>query len=92
MHVYSEGNSPLAPTLVFLSDSATVTPMHDFKTRYSKLSGEYRIAVVEKAGYDYSDIAEVDRDLEAMVNESRSALAAARVSRVHTCSFGGRTH
>ena len=79
VHVYSEGENENAPTLVFLSGSATVAPVYDFKALYSLLSDEYRIAVVEKAGYGYSDIAEVDRDVATMINEVRSALSGAGI-------------
>lgn len=74
VHVYSEGDATAAPTLVFMSGSATVAPVYDFKALYRLLSDEYRIVVVEKAGYGYSDIIEVDRDVATMVEEVRSAL------------------
>lgn len=79
VHVYSEGENENAPTLVFLSGSATVAPVYDFKALYSLLSDEYQIAVVEKAGYGYSDIVEVDRDVASMVNEVRDALNGANI-------------
>ena len=50
VHVYSEGDANAAPTLVFMSGSATVAPVYDFEAIYSLLTDEYRIAVVEKAG------------------------------------------
>lgn len=74
VRVYSEGEANAAPTLVFMSGSATVAPVYDFKSLYSLLSDEYRIAVVEKAGYGYSDIVEVDRDVATIVDEVRNAL------------------
>lgn len=79
VHVYSEGENKNAPTLVFLSGSATVAPVYDFKALYSLLSDEYRIAVVEKVGYGYSDIVEVDRDVATMVSEVKSALNGANI-------------
>ena len=79
VHVYSEGENEKAPTLVFLSGSATVAPVYDFKALYSHISDEYQIAVVEKAGYGYSDIVEVDRDVASMVMEVRSALNGAGI-------------
>ena len=54
VHVYAEGDSNSTPTLVFMSGSATVAPVYDFKALYSILADEYRIAVVEKAGYGFS--------------------------------------
>jgi pimeloyl-ACP methyl ester carboxylesterase len=77
IHVYAEGEKGNRPTLVFMSGSATVSPVYDFKPLYSLLSDEYRIAVVEKAGYGYSDIYEVGRDIETMLNEVRQGLSLA---------------
>ncbi len=81
VHVYAEGDSNSTPTLVFMSGSATVAPVYDFKSIYSLLTDEYRIAVVEKAGYGYSDIIEVDRDVATMVDEVRSALRGAGIEK-----------
>lgn len=77
IHVYAEGEKGNRPTLVFMSGSATVSPVYDFKPLYSLLSDEYRIAVVEKAGYGYSDIYEVGRDIDTMLNEVRQGLSLA---------------
>ncbi len=79
IHVYTEGENLNSPTLVLLSGSATVAPVYDFKPLYSLLSDEYRIAVVEKAGYGYSDIVDVPRDVGTMVEEIRNALIAANI-------------
>ena len=81
VHVYSEGDANAAPTLVFMSGSATVAPVYDFKALYSLLSDDYRIAVVEKAGYGYSDIVEIDRDVATMVEEVRNALNGAGINK-----------
>lgn len=72
MHVYTEGDGE--QTIVFLSGSGTSAPMLDFKPLWSTLSPEYTIAVVEKAGYGWSNTADVSRDIDAMLEESRSAL------------------
>jgi len=49
--------------------------VYDFKPLYSLLSGEYRIAVVEKAGYGYTEIADVPRDIDTILSETRMALS-----------------
>ena len=79
VHVYSEGDNATDPALVFLSGSATVAPVYDFKSLYRLLSTEYRIAVVEKAGYGYSDIVDVERNIASMVEEVRGALSRAKI-------------
>lgn len=77
IHVYAEGVKANKPTLVFMSGSATAAPVYDFKALYSLLSDEYRIAVVEKAGYGYSEIYETERDIDTMLNEVRQGLSLA---------------
>ena len=77
IHVYAEGEKGDTPTLVFMSGSATAAPVYDFKSLYSILSEKYRIAVVEKAGYGYSEICEAARDIDTMLNEVRQALCLA---------------
>ncbi|WP_349670765.1 alpha/beta hydrolase [Lacrimispora sp.] len=74
VHVYSQGNQSNKPILVFLSGSATVAPVYDFKSLYNKLTDQYKIVVVEKNGYGYSDTSNVDRDVASIVMEERSAL------------------
>ncbi|MDE7262047.1 MAG: alpha/beta hydrolase [Oscillospiraceae bacterium] len=78
MHVYTEGSGN--ETLVFLSGGGTCSPVLDFKSLYSLLSGDFRIAVVEKFGYGYSgDSGGRFRDTGAMLEDTRSALLAAGV-------------
>lgn len=79
VHVYSEGDESKELTLVFLSGSGTVAPVYDFKVLYSLLTDEYRAAVVEKAGYGYSDIVVVERDINSVLSELRSALTKAGI-------------
>ena len=46
-------------TIVFLSGGGTSAPVLDFKPLWTKLSPTYTIAVVEKAGYGWSEVATV---------------------------------
>lgn len=75
LHVYGEGAG--APTLVFLSGSGTTAPTLDFRGLYRRLSDEYRIVVVERAGYGWSDDSDTPRDIDTVVGETRAALQAA---------------
>jgi pimeloyl-ACP methyl ester carboxylesterase len=75
MHVYTEGSGP--QTLVFLSGGGTSAPVLDFKALYSKLAIQHRIAVVEKAGYGFSETADIPRDIDTILEETRSALTKA---------------
>lgn len=75
MNIYIEGEIRKGQsTIVLLSGSGVAAPIYDYKILYSKLSKEYRIAVVEKFGYGYSDISGISRDVVTMVEENREAL------------------
>lgn len=75
MNVYTEGSGDV--TLVFMSGGGTCSPVLDFKSLYSLLSGRYRIAVVEKFGYGFSDVLNTDRDIDSMLEDTRTALSTA---------------
>ena len=77
MSVYVEGEGP--HTLVFLAGGGTSSPILDFRSLYSLLSGEYRIAVVEKFGYGFSDVADSPRDIDTILRQTRTALQKAGV-------------
>ena len=62
------------PKLVFLSASGTAAPAYDFKILYSKLIDRFRVIVIEKFGYGYSDIYEGPTDIDSVVNYQREAL------------------
>ena len=72
MSIYVEGSG--SRTLVFLSGSGTCSPILDFKSLYSLLRDDYRIVVVEKFGYGYSDIVDEDRNIQTILSETRLAL------------------
>ncbi len=78
VHVYVEGQGE--ETLVFMSGGGTSSPVLDFKSLYSLLSDEYRIVVIEKAGYGFSDLVDVNRDMDTILSQTREALAKANVS------------
>lgn len=72
MSVYTEGDGD--KTLVFMSGSGTCSPILDFKSLYSLLSNDYKIVVVEKFGYGFSDVVDENRDIDTMLSETRMAL------------------
>ena len=78
MSVYTEGSGD--KTLVFLSGSDTPSPILDFKSLFSLLSDEYRIVVVERFGYGFSDVVDKPRDIDTVLSETRAALAAADIN------------
>ena len=78
MHVYMEGEGDI--TLVFMSGGGTCSPVLDFKSLYSLLSDKYKIVVVEKAGYGFSDIFDVDRNIDTILHETREVLSKAEIN------------
>lgn len=77
MSVYTEGSGD--KTLVFMSGSGTCSPILDFKSLHSLLISEYKIVVVEKFGYGFSDVVDESRDIDTMLSETRMALKKADV-------------
>jgi len=73
MHVHTEGSGE--ETLVFMSGGGTSAPVLDFKSLYSLLSDTYKITVVEKAGYGFSEVTDTSRDTDTILFETREALS-----------------
>ena len=72
MSIYTEGEGE--HTIVFLSGWGTSSPILDFKPLYSKLSDDYKIVVVEKFGYGFSDLVDGERDIDTILRQDREAL------------------
>lgn len=78
MNVYVTGTGER--TIVFLAGAMVTSPILEYKPLWEKLTDTFRIAVVEKAGYGYSQgNTGVARDVKTMVDESRAALREAGV-------------
>ena len=72
MHILAEGQGDTA--LVFMAGSGTSGPIIDVKPLWNRLSDEYRILVVEKACYGWSEKSASSRDIDTMLEETRKAL------------------
>jgi pimeloyl-ACP methyl ester carboxylesterase len=72
MHVYAEGTGDL--TLVFMAGHGTSSPTLDFKPLWVKMIDDYRIVVIEKSGYGWSETSNSPRDIDTMLEETRKAL------------------
>lgn len=75
IHVYRDGKAD-APEIVFMSGHCTVSPVYDFKILYEKLLRDFRVIVIEKFGYGYSDICDSPCDIDTLVSIQRQALEA----------------
>ncbi len=77
MSLYTEGEGD--HTIVFMSGWGTSSPILDFKPLYSRLSDDYRIVVVEKFGYGFSDEIDGERDMDTILRQDREALEKAGI-------------
>ena len=78
MNVYVEGDGP--ETIVFLSGAGIASPILDFKNVSDALSNRYKVVIVERAGYGYSDDSNHSRDVMEVLSETRQALSQANVT------------
>ncbi|WP_454384625.1 alpha/beta fold hydrolase [Streptococcus sp. Marseille-Q7087] len=78
MNVYVQGEG--SETIVFLSGAGIASPILDFKNLTDSLSKNYKIVVVERAGYGYSDDSNQSRDVMEVLSETRQALSQSNVT------------
>ena len=78
MNVYVEGDGP--ETIVVLSGAGIASPILDFKDVSDSLSKKYKIVLVERAGYGYSEDSNQSRDVTEVLSETRQALSQANIS------------
>ena len=78
MNVSITGEGP--ETIVLLSGAGIASPILDFKNLSDSLSKKYKVVVVERAGYGFSEDSDRSRDVMEVLSETRQALAQAEVS------------
>ena len=78
INVYVEGDGP--ETIVFLSGAGIASPILDFKNLTDSLSKKYKVVVVERSGYGFSEDSDQSRDVMTVLSETRQALSQAEVS------------
>lgn len=72
IHIFTKGEGDT--TLVFMAGHGTSCPTLDFKPLWMRMTDVYRIAVVEKSGYGWSEVSNSPRDLDTILEETREAL------------------
>ena len=77
MNVYVKGDGP--ETIVVLSGAGIASPILDFQEVSESLSKRYKVVIVERAGYGYSDDSNHSRDVIEVLSETRQALSQANV-------------
>ncbi|WP_311490695.1 alpha/beta hydrolase [uncultured Streptococcus sp.] len=78
INVYVEGDGP--ETIVVLSGAGIASPILDFKNLTDSLSKKYKVVIVERAGYGYSEDSNQSRDVMEVLSETRQALSQANIS------------
>ena len=78
INVYVEGDGP--ETIVVLSGAGIASPILDFKNLSDSLSKKYKVVIVERAGYGYSEDSNQSRDVMEVLSETRQALSQANIS------------
>ena len=78
INVYVEGDGP--ETIVVLSGAGIASPILDFKEVSESLSKRYKVVIVERAGYGYSDDSNYSRDVMEVLSETRQALSQANIT------------
>ena len=78
INVYVEGDGP--ETIVVLSGAGIASPILDFKNLTDSLSKKYKVVIVERAGYGYSEDSNQSRDVMEVLSETRQALSKANVT------------
>ena len=78
MNVYVEGDGP--ETIVVLSGAGIASPILDFNEVSESLSKQYKVVIVERAGYGYSDDSNHSRDVMEVLSETRQALSQANIT------------
>ena len=78
INVYVEGDG--SETIVVLSGAGIASPILDFKEVSESLSKRYKVVIVERAGYGYSDDSNYSRDVMEVLSETRQALSQANIT------------
>ena len=78
INVYVEGDGP--ETIVVLSGAGIASPILDFKNLTDSLSKKYKVVIVERAGYGYSEDSNQSRDVMEVLSGTRQALSQANVT------------
>ena len=78
INVYVEGDGP--ETIVVLSGAGIASPILDFKNVSNSLSKRYKVVIVERAGYGYSDDSNHSRDVMEVLSETHQALSQANIT------------
>jgi pimeloyl-ACP methyl ester carboxylesterase len=77
LNVYTEGSGKV--TIVFMAGNGVTCPVLEYRPLYRRMAEKYRVVVIEKAGYGFSEGMKSQRLLEKLVFEDREALKMAGI-------------
>ncbi len=77
MSIYVAGEGE--KTLVFMAGAGDSAPIINYKNFVDRFDKDFRVVVIEKFGYGYSDGFEGSRDVETRVKQNREALKMAGI-------------
>jgi pimeloyl-ACP methyl ester carboxylesterase len=77
MSIYVSGSGD--HTLVFMAGSGDSAPIIGYKSFIDRFDEDYRVVVIEKFGYGFSDAFDGSRDVETRVAQNREALKKAGI-------------
>lgn len=75
IHVIVDGNEKSDKTLVFIHSNGITDDSVALEPLFGKLQ-DYRLVYMDRSGFGYSGTAETDKDIDSIVEEMRSVLAA----------------
>ena len=77
MNLFIEGSGD--KTIVIMSGAGVPSPVLEYKPLADRLSGKYRVVIIEKFGYGYSDEIDGDRTVSVFTEQDREALKKAGI-------------
>ena len=80
MHVYITGNEDAETTLVFMHNNKDSDACISLRPLFAYLEEDYRIVYVDRSGNGYSEVSGESRDIDTMLEETRTAVAEAGVT------------
>jgi len=77
-HAFTAGQGE--ETLVLMAGESVPCPVLDFKPIWLLLKDKFRIVIIEKAGYGFSDVTDKARDIATLVRDNRVVLDKLNIS------------
>lgn len=74
VHVIIKGKLKADLTIIYMAGGGIYSPLYDSKKVCDRLAEKYRVIVLEKKGYGYSDFAKGSRNISILLEDSRKVL------------------